>query len=87
MRRRLTSVFSLLGFAAVALVEAFRGGGIINAVPRMILAACMMAMVGYLVGHAAERAIAEAVNAKVPPWSPDEMAPEEDKSDSETEGD
>lgn len=87
MRRRLTSIFSLLGFAAVALMEAFRGGSIINAVPRMILAACMMALVGYLVGHAAERAIAEAVNAKVPPWAPDDMVSEEDESDSETEGD
>ena len=87
MRRRLTSIFSLLGFAAVALIEAFRGGDIINAVPRMILAACMMALVGYLVGHAAERAIAEAVDAKVPPWVPDDMVSEEDESDSETKGD
>lgn len=87
MRRRLVSVFSLLGFAAVALIEAFRGGRIVDAVPRMVLAACMMALVGYLAGLAAEKAIAEAVDAKAPPWAPDDAVSRKDESNSETEGD
>ena len=66
MRRKAASILGLLGFATVALVSAVTGGDFVKAVPRAIFAAVAMAVLGYLTGLIAEKAVSEAVDTKAP---------------------
>lgn len=68
MRRKASSILGLVGFAAVAAAEALGGADIARAVPRAMVAAVVMAAVGYVAGCIAERAISEAVDASLPAY-------------------
>jgi len=66
VRQKVASALGLLGFALTALVGALRGGDFAAAIVRAIVAACVMCLVGYVAGTIAERAVSEAVDAKLP---------------------
>jgi len=66
VRRRITAIFALLGFAVTAVLEALKGGALGEAVPRMIIAALAMAAVGLVAGSIAEAAVEEAIEIKAP---------------------
>lgn len=72
MRYRTASALGLLGFAAAAAVAALAGTAFTVAVTRAIAACIAMAVVGYIAGVIAERAIAEAVDSKFPVYAPPE---------------
>lgn len=66
MTRKIAATLALLGFASVAAVEALRGGDLARAVPRMIFAAIVMGVVGAVTAFIAQKAVSEAVDAKMP---------------------
>ncbi len=85
MRRRMASVLALVGFATAAVVEAVRGGALARAVPRLIVAAVVMGVVGLIAGSIAERAVREAVDSREPAYVAREPEVVVTTEDTETE--
>lgn len=73
----MSAVLALLAFAVTALVEVLKGSGLRTAVPRMMIAALVMAAVGWLAGLVAESAVSEAVESKMPPLAEEGEKPDE----------
>jgi hypothetical protein len=81
----MASVLALVGFAAAAVTEAARGGALARAVPRLIVAAVAMGVVGLIAGSIAERAVSEAVDSREPAYIPPEPEMEIPTEDTEIE--
>ena len=81
----MAAILALLAFAVTAAVEALKGAPLRTAVPRMILAALVMAALGWLAGIVAETAVREAVDAKLPPVVEDEVRKPGETDITETE--
>ncbi len=71
MRRKAVAIMALLGFATSALLDSLKGADFAASVPRAIAAAVAMGVVGFVAGVIAEKAVAEAVNTKLPVYTPD----------------
>ncbi len=66
MRRKLASMLGLLGFAVMAVISAVKSAAFSTALGRCIVAAVAMCLVGYVAGFVAEKALEEAVDARIP---------------------
>ena len=66
MRRKTASAMGLLGFALASGLAAIRNVDLAAALYRAVLASLVMAIVGYVAGMIAEKAIQEAVDTKEP---------------------
>ncbi len=77
MRRRMTSVLALVGFAAAAILAAAQGLALGRALMRMVAAALAMGIVGFVAGTIAQKAVREAVDVKMPRYVPENQGNEE----------
>jgi hypothetical protein len=75
----MSAVFALLAFAVTALLEVLKGSALKAAVPRMIIAAFVMAALGWLAGLVAESAVSEAVETRMPPLAEESEKPDENE--------
>jgi len=66
VQRKAASALGLVGFAVVAAVGALRGLDFGTALGRSVLAGVLMCLVGYVAGFIADRALSEAVDARMP---------------------
>lgn len=66
MAKKVASALGLMGFAVMAAIGVFKSADFGAALARAIVAAVVMCLVGYVAGSIAQKALEEAVDARMP---------------------
>ena len=66
MAKKVASALGLMGFAVMAAIGVFKSTDFGISLARAIIAAVVMCLVGYVAGSIAQKALEEAVDARMP---------------------